>query len=187
MLEAAVCQKLQAVLFSSDNGSTPQQQQQPLVFGLITNQLDHSGATISLQHKFFAYRPDSTWQYSLEQYRPSSTFASYGGSTSSISTRAKIVHHPHLQPLALRVVNLGQPDMQRPITAAAAAGSSTGGALGTAGLSQYGGRQGVQQLAAVAAALDGSGAGDALKQQLLMAAEQVGCDQGGKGPWGFDV
>ena len=135
MLEAAVCQKLQAILSSSDelnnsssSSSAPQQQQQqqqqPLVFGLITSQAEHSGATISLQHRFFAFHQDNTWQYSLEQYRPSSTFSSFGGGTGG--TKVKAVQHPNLQPLELQVLNLGQAGMQQSVGAAAAAGAGAG-------------------------------------------------------------
>lgn len=174
MLEAAVCRNLQTVLASSDNSSSSrrqQQQQQPLLFGLITSQLEHSGATISLQHRFFAYRPDSSWQYGLEQYsRPSSTFASFGGGTNSSSSRARVTHHPHLQPLPLQVLNLGQPDM-RAAAAAAAPGSSSTVAGGAGELG--GARQGLQQLTALATALEASAAGGKVTQSIVTAAGQV--------------
>jgi hypothetical protein len=192
MLEAAVCQKLQALLASSEAPSSSgtfqqQQQQQPLVFGLITSQLEHGGATVSLQHRFFAYHPDNGWQQDL-YCRPSSTFASFGGGTGGTS-RAKAVQHPNLRPLQLQVLNLGEADMQRLPAAAAAAGGGgswggnqfTGGTLGQTGAggqasssSSSNGSGCTQQLAALAAALEGSGgAVQKVQQQLLAVALQV--------------
>jgi hypothetical protein len=191
MLEAAVCQKLQALLASSEEASggsfgtlqQQQQQQQPLVFGLITSQLEHGGATVSLQHRFFAYHPNNCWQQDL-YCRPSSTFASFGGGTGG-TNRPKVPQHPNLRPLQLHVLNLGQADMQRlPAVAAATAGGgwsssqSSGGTLGLTGAAGQASSSSIgcaQQLAALAAALEGSGgAVQKVQQQLLSVALQVG-------------
>lgn len=202
MLESAVCRKLQAILASSDSNSMSQQQQQqqPLIFGLITSHLEHGGATISLQHRFYAHHMDDTWQHGAAgPWHSSNSSSTFGGSGGSSSNRGvPPVQHPHLQPLELQVLNLGQQDMWRPPTAAtAAAGGSSGSNAASA--SWYStppgpsssSRKGLQQLSALAAALEGLGgtaigsdaaaAGDdaGIQQQLLSAAQQV-CAAGGQ-------
>jgi hypothetical protein len=137
-----------------------------------------------LQHRFFAFHPDNSWQQDL-YCRPSSTAASIGGGTGG-TNRAKAAQHPNLRPLQLQVFNLGQADTQRlPAAAGAAAGGGGGwnasqSSCGTLRLPGAGGqasssRSGcTQQLAALAAALEGSGgAVQKVQQQLMSVALQV--------------